>query len=543
MNLFAAALASGPIAWRRWNAATLSEAHQRQCLIVVLAGAATDHWSVALAAELIADHEACQVIDQLFVPVVAETLEDPALCARLQQALAVTADAVGWPACVVCLPDGRPVGATAWRPVRDRDRRQGLLTMLLTVAEAWVDRPTDLDADAGRLVATLEQAHQRWSGAALPSPTLLLDNIEAAAMAVADPLNGGFGPPPRSMDATLTRFLLARCARDGAPLALVRQVERHIAAVVAGGIHDQIGGGFHRAVADVSWREVFAEKRLLDNALWAWALLDAATILDQPVYATVAERTLRWCFATLGRDDGICVAGIHSTTRAGNGAYYQWTVDQLAEVIGEAGAEVVAQRFGLDDQPRVPAVLTPLAQRDSATFPAFVQRLAVARSERPAPPRDERLDPSALGALLTAVTAMRDRGDAAADLVQRGQLLATHLENWTRLPDHLPATPAHRAWLTIGLAGWNRPRAEFWYAAIGKPALQDATVPGLDPIPPAAEDGPDGPGLPGLIAWAALALDRPDDARAVIATHAGLLRQAPLAAASLGWALEKVGSR
>ena len=80
MNLFAAALASGPIVWRRWNAATLREARERDCLIVVLAGAAADHWSVALAAELIADHEACQVIDQLFVPVVAETLEDPAAC-------------------------------------------------------------------------------------------------------------------------------------------------------------------------------------------------------------------------------------------------------------------------------------------------------------------------------------------------------------------------------------------------------------------------------------------------------------------------------
>jgi len=540
VNLLVTALASGPIAWRRWNAATLHEAQERHSLIVVFAGAAADHWSAALAAELIADHEACQVIDQVFVPVVAETLEDPALCARLQQTLAVTADAGGWPACIVCLPDGRPVGATAWRPLRDRDRRQGLLTMLLAIAEAWHERPHDLEADASRLVTTFARAQQRWHGATLPAPTLLLDNLEAAAMAIADPLNGGFGPAPRGMDATLTRFLLARCARDGAPLALVRQVERHVAAIVAGGIHDQLAGGFHRAAADVAWREIFAEKRLLDNALWAWVLLDAARILQQSVYTAVAERTLRWCFAALGRDDGTCVAGMHATTRAGNGAYYQWTVDQVAEVIGDAGAETVARRFGLDEQPRVPAVLTPLQPSDVAAFPALLQRLAVARSERPAPPRDERLDPAALSAVLAVIGAWRERGDAPLDLVQHGQLLATHVAQWTQVPTDLPATPAQRAWLAIGLASWNRARAQWWYAAIGASQLQDASVPGLHPQPLALEDSADGPGLPGLIAWAALALDHPDEAQSIIDAHAALLRHAPLAATSLGWALATI---
>lgn len=537
MNLFSAALARGPITWRHWSAAALAEAQERDCLILVVAGTACDQWSAALAAELIADGEACTVITELFVPVVAEVLADPALCVRVQQVLALTADAVGWPACIICLPDGRPVGATAWRPVRDRDRRQGLLTMLLAIAEAWVERPTDLADDAQRLLTTIQQSQLRRHDAPLPTATLLLDRIEAAAMAVTDPLNGGFGPPPRGPDATLTRFLIARCRREGAPLALTRQVERHLAAVLAGAIHDQIGGGFHRACSDSSWREVFAEKRLADNVHWALALLEAADVFAQPVFAVVAERTLRWCLDVLGRDDGYYAAGLHATNRTGDGAYYRWTVDQVAAVVGEEGAELVARRYGLDDEPRLLAVVTPIDERERLRLPILLQRLAVARAERPAPPRDERTDPAAHGALLAALGVLCARADAPVDLRERAARLVTTVVAWDAVVDGVAATAAQRAWLAIGLASWDRPSAEAWYARLGEPLIQDAIVPGLVPMPVPSEDGADGPGLPGLLAWAALALDHPETARAIIAANAGLLRHAPLAAASLALAL------
>lgn len=542
MNLFVAALAKGSLNWRRWGAAALAEAQQRDALILVVVGAACDHWSAVLAAELIVDAGAALVIDELFVPVVAEPLADPALCVRVQQALALTADARGWPACVVCLPDGRPVGATAWRPLRDRERRQGLLTMLLASAEAWVERRADLLSDAQRLSSLVAQAQTGWCNLTLPPATLLLDKVEAAALEVADPLAGGFGPPPRGPDATLTRFLIARCRREGAPLALVRQVERHLTAVVAGALHDQIGGGFHRACSDREWREVFGDKRLLDNAHWALALLEAAEAFAQPAYAAVAERALNWCLDVLRRDDGLCANGLHATSQAGDGGYYRWTIEQVAAVVGEEGADLVARRYGLDHQPRLPVVVAPLETQEQRRLPALLQRLAVARSERPAPPCDQRADAAAHGALLCALAALRLRADVPVQLRERAARLAERVAAWDGCDAEVAATPAQRAWLAIGLVAWDRPRAAWWYARIGETAaVQDAMVSGLDPQPCAAEDGFDGPGLPGLRAWAALAHHQPEAAWAVITAHAGLLRHAPLAGASLALALDQLG--
>ena len=572
-DLLAAILASGSLGWRRWGTAALDEARARGLPVLVFCGDALDHWSAAMAAELAGDGEAATLIDELFVPVAAEVAGDPALAARIQQALALTADAAGWPACAFLTPAGVPFGACPFRPLRDRERQVGLVRILLDIASAWRDRRADVEADAARVAATCRDLGAGLGGDRPAAPALVLGNAEAQAMAVADTLDGGFGPPPRHPAPTLLRFLLARCRRPDAPLALTRQVERTLAALIAGAGHDQLGGGFHRACADAASREPFFEKRLADQAQLALALFDAAEVLGRPLYRDVAERTLHWCIAVLRRADGSYARGVHADSRDAQGgmapgAAVTWTMTELVAVLGSEGAALVARRFGVGERGRwALAVREPLAERELARLPALLRRLAVARAEREPPPRDERLDVGAHGALLAALARARRLPARDAALLAAGRALFRTLRRWARVAP-FAAPGAHAvaratgdlAWVAIGVdawrggrPGWTRAWAEDWLtqqlADCGDPAqpgrfLIQAAPHALTLDPPlwSAEDSTEGPSGSALLALAALQLGRDDDARAILSAHAGLLRRAPLAAAGLCLALEQVDS-
>lgn len=570
-DLLHAVLAGGTVSWRRWGAAALDEARDRDLPLLVFCGAALDHWSAAMAAELAADREAGALIAELFVPVAAENAGDPALAVRVQQALALTADAAGWPACAFLTPAGRPFGACAFRPLRDRDRQIGLVRILIDVATAWRERRADVEADAGRVAAMCTELAAALGDDRPTAPALTLGNAEAQAMAVADTLEGGFGPPPRHPAPTLLRFLIARCRREDAPLALARQVERTLAGLIAGAVHDQLAGGFHRACVDAAGREPLFEKRLADQAQLALALLDAGEAFGQRLYRDVAERTVRWCVQALRRADGTYARGLHADSRGADGApapgaASTWTLDELEAVLGADGAALVARRFGVGETGRwALAVREPLADAEASRLPALLQRLAVARAEREPPPRDERLDAGAHGALLAAFARLRRLPDPDRGLLAAGRALFAVMRRWARAAP-FAAPDAHAtaratgdlAWIAIGVdawrggrAGWTRAWAEDWleqqlrHCGVpdrpGRFLVQAARhAPMLDPPVHAAEDSVDGPSGAALLALAALQLGRPDEARAIIAAHAGLLRRAPLAAAGLCLALERI---
>src|SRR5262249_26221308 len=70
------------------------------------------------------------------------------------------------------------------------------------------------------------------------------------------------------------RFLL-RVYRRTHQEDLLRQVRLTLDRMAAGGIHDQVGGGFHRYSTDPHWLVPHFEKMLYDNALLAMAYLEA----------------------------------------------------------------------------------------------------------------------------------------------------------------------------------------------------------------------------------------------------------------------------
>jgi uncharacterized protein YyaL (SSP411 family) len=375
MSLLIELARQGTIPWRLHA----DPSDPRPQLLVV--GTALDHWSSRLVAELNAAPELSGALAELFSCILVDAAQEPQLAALGQHALRLTNGEAGYPVLAVCTPHGQPFGALPWRPIGD------LATRLLAAAEAWHLQRADCLADAARIARAWEALRQPASGKALQT-TLVVDAAEAAAIAAADPLEGGFGPPPRLVEPALWEFLIARAARPDAPFALQAQVERSLTALVAGQLHDHIGGGFFAGCATADWQQPFCHKPLATQAQLALLLLSAGERLGKPLWREIGLRTLDFAVSSLRLEDGSYAHGLHadSPTAPGrweHGAVYRWTLEQAAAVVGAEGSTLLAERFAL---PGIPGLGAPLADH---RLPALVQRLAVARSERPQPRRDD----------------------------------------------------------------------------------------------------------------------------------------------------------
>ena len=76
-----------------------------------------------------------------------------------------------------------------------------------------------------------------------------------------------------------------------------------------GGMHDQLGGGFHRYSVDERWFVPHFEKMLYDQGQLAIAYLEAFQITRDQQYAAVARAHLRLRAARHDRPEGGLLLG------------------------------------------------------------------------------------------------------------------------------------------------------------------------------------------------------------------------------------------
>lgn len=559
--------------WLPWGDEALERSREGELPVAVVLGEACDHWSGRLARELRADDEVRELLRECYVCVAAEPTDQPALAARVQQVLSLHG-AQGWPAVAVLLPGGAFVGAVPYAPLRDGAKRAGLARVLLDLAQAWRDHRSDLEREAAHAAGILAELGALGAEAGLPAPKLTLDRVEAAAMAVADELEGGFGPPPRFHQPALVGFLLARCSAPGCAPALRSQLQRGFDALLAGAVHDHLAGGFFRGATDAAWARPFCDKRLLDNAQLVDLLLSADAILGGERFRAAADGALGWCLGALGHADGGCVSGLLADSPGDggvliDGACYAWSEAAAAEIVGREGAELFARRYLCDERGaldpegefRFPALRGEVAASERERLPAIVRRLAVARDERPQPARDERRRAGEQGLLLRALSRAAVRDDAPPAwreaalrtlLVIREQLTVDGRLRASDIDDAGEAAMGDRARCARGLLAWAeldgdavaRNQGLLWAEELAAQLTIDAQVVLADPLiePPVVDalDRPDAPSSAAVLGELLLDAHAVSGgrewlhaARRLVEAHAGALRAAPLAAAGL----------
>jgi hypothetical protein len=326
-----------PVDWHPWGEQALTLAREKDLPILLSIGYAACHWCHVMERESFEDPETARYMNQHFVPVKVDREERPDVDAIYMEAVQSIAGQGGWPLTVFLDPDGVPFHGGTYFPPDDRRGMPSFMTVMAAVVKAFEERRDEIRAQAGDVRTRLGAVSLISAREGDLDPGLPAERA-AALVELADPEHGGFGSAPKFPPASTLDFLLARGETETVGLALDR--------MAAGGIFDQIGGGFARYSVDASWQVPHFEKMLYDNALLARTYLHAWQETGHERYRRVAERTLDWAMTEMRDPAGGFYASLDADSDGTEGLFYTWTVDELLEVLGDR-AELAMATFGI----------------------------------------------------------------------------------------------------------------------------------------------------------------------------------------------------
>ena len=384
--------ADNPVDWWPWSEEAFAEARRRDVPILLSVGYAACHWCHVMAHESFEDGEVAAVMNANFVNVKVDREERPDVDAVYMTATQAMTGHGGWPMTCFLTPEGEPFHCGTYYPPSPRHGMPSFPQLLDAVHEAWTDRSVDVREAATKIVGELSR-----QTAALPPSTVdddALDGAAAAMLGEYDRRNGGFGAAPKFPPSMTLEFLLRHHERTGSVEAL-SIVEGTATAMAAGGLYDQLDGGFARYSVDAGWVVPHFEKMLYDNGLLLRLYTRLALRTGSARYRAVAEETAEFLITRLGTPEGGFAASLDADTDGAEGLTYAWTPAQLTEVLGPEDGAWAAELLGVTAAGTFEHGSSTLRMlRDPSSeprWPSVRERLLAVRDERPQPGRDDKV--------------------------------------------------------------------------------------------------------------------------------------------------------
>jgi uncharacterized protein YyaL (SSP411 family) len=382
--------AENPVEWVPWSDEAFAAAAQRGVPVLVSIGYSSCHWCHVMERESFEDPATAAVMNEEFVCVKVDREERPDVDALYMEAVQSMSGRGGWPLNVFLTPEQIPFYGGTYFPPEPRHGMPAWTQVLQAIAESWRENGEQIRAGG-------EKLREQLSGAARLSPTAGAVTEEVLERAVEnlrqtfDPVRGGFGGAPKFPQASVLEFLLARGEREMTGATLT--------AMAAGGIHDQLGGGFARYSVDADWTVPHFEKMLYDNALLARAYLHAWQAGGDPAFLRVCLDTLGWALREMRGPEGGFFSALDADSEGIEGRYYVWRIDELRALLGTDIAVAIAwlgvTAGGNFSDPHHPEQgLNVLTARGPEPGPEQRERirarLLAARAERIPPALDEK---------------------------------------------------------------------------------------------------------------------------------------------------------
>jgi uncharacterized protein YyaL (SSP411 family) len=341
--------ADNPVDWYPWGEEAFSRARADDKPILLSVGYSSCHWCHVMAHESFEDPDVAAVMNDKFVNVKVDREERPDVDAIYMQAVQAMTGSGGWPMTVFLDHDGRPFFGGTYFPPDDRQGMPGFVRILDAVEDAWRHRRAELDQQAEQLHQAIEESTAIGAAAgqgprgALTSA--ILDRAVASLHQQYDARFGGFGRAPKFPQAMAITLLLDLAATDAHPEAL-EMATGSLDAMAAGGIYDQVGGGFHRYSVDAHWLVPHFEKMLYDQALLVRAYLHAWMVTGSERYRRVVEETVTYVLRDLRHPDGGFFSAEDADSEGVEGKFYVWSLEELEGLCGDALSDVV-RYFGV----------------------------------------------------------------------------------------------------------------------------------------------------------------------------------------------------
>jgi uncharacterized protein len=329
-----------PVDWYPWGEEALARARELDRPILLSVGYSACHWCHVMERESFEDADTAAYMNEHFVSVKVDREERPDVDALYMEAVQAISGQGGWPMTVFCDPDGVPFYAGTYFPPDEGRGMPSFRMVMEAVVDAFERRREEIDERAPRMAARLGAIGAAEPGPGLPGDEILEEAVERLRQS-ADPARGGFGGAPKFPPSCALELLLARGERE--------MVERTLDAMMAGGIYDQLGGGFARYSVDAAWQIPHFEKMLYDNALLARAYLHGWQAIGHERYRRACEETLDWALREMRGSEGGFYSALDADSEGEEGRFYVWTPEEIREVLGKGAAEVI-ELYGVTER-------------------------------------------------------------------------------------------------------------------------------------------------------------------------------------------------
>ena len=470
--------AHNPVDWYPWGEEAFGKARREKKPIFLSVGYSTCHWCHVMAHESFESEDVAAIMNREFVNIKVDREERPDVDRVYMTFVQATTGGGGWPMSVWLTPDLKPFVGGTYFPPEDRYGQPGFKKVLERVATAWKENHDKIVEQGGQIVAALRESRSAATGEG-KIDTAILEAAYKQLDRGYDLKEGGFGNAPKFPRPVVLNFLTRFYARNRKSDTGKQALEMALFTLrkmAAGGMHDHIGGGFHRYSVDRYWHVPHFEKMLYDQAQLAAAYLDAFQITHDRQYEAVARDILDYVardmtskeggfFSAEDADSPVVDAGGLSAVasakaddpghrKTAEGAFYVWTKKEIDAALGDA-AEVFDFHYGVQPHGNAPEGSDPhdefrgkniLIQRHTIAETAqrfkkseqeiaellklSREKLFAIRSERPRPHLDDKIIAAWNGLMISAFA----RAAQVLDPATAGRYLeiATRAANFLR---------------------------------------------------------------------------------------------------------------
>jgi len=474
-----------PVDWYPWGEPAFEKARREGKPIFLSIGYSTCHWCHVMERESFENDLVAELLNRWFVAIKVDREERPDVDRLYMTAAQAMGLGGGWPLNMFLTPDLEPFFGGTYFPPDSGLGRPGLKQVLADVHQAWTARRAEIETQAGTVIAALGSLSAPVEGKA--DRAALLDQAAEYFARASDREHGGFGGAPKFPSTVNLAFLLRRWAHDpSGRRATLELVTRQLDAMRAGGIHDHLGGGFHRYATKADWQVPHFEKMLYDQAQLAWSYLEGYQVTGKPEYAAAARGIFAYVARDLTAPGGAFDSAEDADSEGEEGRFYVWTPGELEAALPKPDAAWFEYRYGVTAAGNFEHgtsilheahTIDETARHVGADAGAVADRLDHARAtllevrgKRVRPHRDDKVLTAWNGLMISAFArGARVLGDP--DLASRAERAAQFV--WGRLHD-APTGALARRWRDGEAAGAGQ-LDDYAYYALGLTDLYGAT--------------------------------------------------------------------
>ncbi len=389
--------AHNPVNWLPWSDDAFALARMQNKPIFLSIGYSTCHWCHVMEHESFEDEEVAEVLNRYFIAIKVDREERPDIDAVYMHAAQMINGSGGWPLNLLLTPDKKPFYAATYLPKHGRFGRIGLIELANRIGEMWQQDRSRIEKSAASIGTALTNSIDM----AAPG-TMDAGLIEKAYQETAkgfDVTHGGFGDAPKFPTAQRLLFLLRYGTLKQNPEAIT-MVENTLTAMQRGGIHDQLGGGFHRYSTDAHWLVPHFEKMLYDQAMLMMAYTEGWLATGNQSFATTTRDIAEYLLRDMRDHGGAFYSAEDADSEGVEGKFYVWSADEIRDVLGKR-ADAFMQAYGVEKSGNFTDeathrktgdnILHRSAPVDLAAFEADRNKLMAVRNQRIHPFRDDKI--------------------------------------------------------------------------------------------------------------------------------------------------------